>query len=91
MNAIRQIVDDTRAWPRASTSWYIIRALLGRRGPYLDGEVPADPWGRAFEFHLENLQPEIVSYGADGKPGGEFFDMDLSSRNNVGCIDAKRC
>ena len=53
----------------------------GWRGPYLDGEVSADPWGRAFEFHLENLQPEIVSYGADGKPGGEFFDMDLSSRN----------
>jgi general secretion pathway protein G len=51
------------------------------RGPYLDGEVPADPWGRAYVYHSYNLQSEVVSYGADGKPGGEFFDMDLSSRN----------
>jgi general secretion pathway protein G len=51
------------------------------KGPYLDGEVPADPWGRAFVYRSDNLQSEVVSYGADGKPGGEFFDMDISSRN----------
>jgi general secretion pathway protein G len=51
------------------------------RGPYLDGEVPADPWGRAFVYRSYNLGPEVVSYGADGKPGGEFFDMDTSSRD----------
>ena len=51
------------------------------RGPYLDGKVPADPWGRSFVYRSENLRPEIVSYGADGKPGGKFFDMDISSRN----------
>ena len=51
------------------------------KGSYLDGEVPADPWRRAFVYRLDNGQPEVISFGADGKPGGEFFDMDISSRN----------
>ena len=53
----------------------------GWKGPYFDGEVPRDPWGRAFEYRPDNLQPEIVSYGVDGKPGGQLSDMDISSRN----------
>ena len=52
----------------------------GWNGPYLDGEVPPDPWGRAYEYRLSNLQPEIVSYGADGKPGGQLTGMGISSR-----------
>jgi general secretion pathway protein G len=51
------------------------------KGPYLNGEAPVDPWGRTYLYRFDNLQPEVVSYGADGKPGGEFFDMDISSRN----------
>jgi hypothetical protein len=48
---------------------------------YLNGEAPVDPWGSTYLYRFDNLQPEVVSYGADGKPGGEFFDMDISSRN----------
>jgi general secretion pathway protein G len=50
------------------------------RGPYLDDALPADPWGRAYQFALPgaNGQPfAIYSYGADGKPGGEGFDADV--------------
>ena len=53
----------------------------GWKGPYFDGEIPSDPWSRVFEYRLDNLQPEIVSYGADGKPGGQLSDMDISSLN----------
>ena len=51
------------------------------KGPYLDGEVRVDPWRRAFLYRSDNGQPEVASFGADGKPAGEFFDMDISSRN----------
>jgi Type II secretion system (T2SS), protein G len=51
------------------------------KGPYLDGEVPTDPWGRVYVYRFDTLQPEIISYGADGEPRGKFFDADLSSRN----------
>jgi len=37
-----------------------------------DNFIPANPL---------STPPEIVSYGADGEPGGEFFNADISSRN----------
>jgi general secretion pathway protein G len=84
MAGLERYKADCGQYPSLAEGLYALvhnPGAAGWRGPYIDGEVPADPWGRAFEYHLENLQPEIVSYGADGKPGGEFFDMDLSSRN----------
>jgi len=45
-------------------------------------EVPKDAWGNDFEFELntESGKPfVIISYGADGEPGGEEFDADLYS------------
>jgi general secretion pathway protein G len=54
----------------------------GWRGPYIK-EVQLDPWHRPFLYlrSLDSPQPEILSYGADGKPGGESFNTDISSRN----------
>jgi general secretion pathway protein G len=49
-------------------------------GPYLDGEVPMDPWGHAYQYSpaASGLQPfTLYSYGADGKPGGEGLDADI--------------
>ncbi len=50
------------------------------RGPYLDDALPADPWGRPYQYALpgaNGLPFAIYSYGADGKPGGEGFDADV--------------
>ena len=45
-------------------------------------EVPLDPWNRAYAYVLNgDSVPEILSYGADGKPGGELFDADISTSN----------
>jgi len=57
--------------------------VTGWRGPYIAQDVPLDPWGRhyRYEYSPEKAAPEIKSYGADGKPGGLFFDADISSRN----------
>lgn len=48
------------------------------------GDVPSDPWGHAFIYRSpgRNRQPyTIVSYGADGSPGGEGEDADIESWN----------
>ncbi|MBC7705705.1 MAG: type II secretion system major pseudopilin GspG [Rhodoferax sp.] len=50
------------------------------KGPYLDDAVPADPWGRPYQYSLPgvNGQPmAIYSLGADGKRGGEGNDADV--------------
>ncbi|MGM0632250.1 MAG: type II secretion system major pseudopilin GspG [Pseudomonadota bacterium] len=47
-------------------------------GPYLRGEVPEDPWGNPYEYSSDGRSFELMSYGADGSPGGEDNDADLS-------------
>jgi general secretion pathway protein G len=50
------------------------------RGPYLDEEVPLDPWGNPYQYSLPGSggQPyALYSFGADGKRGGEGFDADI--------------
>lgn len=49
-------------------------------GPYLDGDVPQDPWGRPYQYSPEPSGREpftLYSYGSDGKPGGGGFDADI--------------
>ncbi|TGG95637.1 type II secretion system protein GspG [Natronospirillum operosum] len=49
------------------------------RGPYLRS-APRDPWGNDYDYvNHGNNRIEIISYGADGQPGGEGDDADLSS------------
>jgi general secretion pathway protein G len=53
------------------------------RGPYLRKPVPPDPWGRmylyAFPGQQNPLGYDLLSFGADGKPGGEGEDADILS------------
>jgi general secretion pathway protein G len=52
-------------------------------GPYLRKAVPPDPWGHPYVYMSPgqvNLQTyDLISYGADGKPGGEGEDADILS------------
>jgi general secretion pathway protein G len=50
--------------------------------PFLNGPVPQDPWGNDYIYKVpgsNGLDFEIISYGADGSPGGEGDDADISS------------
>jgi general secretion pathway protein G len=49
-------------------------------GGYLE-RLPKDPWGNAYVYVNPGLHGEIdvLSYGADGKPGGEGLDADIGS------------
>lgn len=44
-------------------------------------KLPQDPWGNDYVYTLDRSTPVIVSLGADGAPGGEDGDRDLSSRD----------
>lgn len=51
-------------------------------GPYLQKDVPLDPWGNAYTYKrpgANNRDFEIVSFGRDGSPGGTDEDADLSN------------
>jgi general secretion pathway protein G len=56
------------------------RTKVRWRGPYLDEEVPLDPWGNPYQYSLPGSggQPfALYSFGADGKRGGEGYDADI--------------
>lgn len=56
--------------------------VSGWNGPYLRrGELPEDPWGNEYEYRFpgEEGQYDIISYGADGTPGGEGESADVTN------------
>lgn len=48
--------------------------------PYLD-KLPNDPWGRPYQYLNPGVRGEVdvMSYGADGQPGGEGKNADIGS------------
>ena len=54
-----------------------------KEGGYLKpARIPKDPWGKDFAYFSPGSQDreyEIISYGADGEPGGDGKDADLES------------
>ena len=56
------------------------RLRLLWRGPYLDEEVPLDPWGTPYQFSIpgrDNRPFALYSLGADGRLGGEGINADI--------------
>ena len=51
------------------------------QGPYLEKAVPQDPWGHPYEYHSpgEHGDYDLLSYGKDGKPGGDGTAADIVS------------
>jgi len=51
-----------------------------RSGGYLEKSIlPRDPWGNEYMYISPGLQGDydIISFGADGKDGGEKYDADI--------------
>ncbi len=70
--ALDQYRLDTRRYPTAEEG---LQAL----GPYLRKAVPNDPWGRPYVYRTPGTKGEyeILSYGRDGKAGGDGPDADI--------------
>jgi len=54
-----------------------------REGGYLKpARIPKDPWEKEYHYYSpgnEGREYEIISYGADGEPGGEGKNADIES------------
>jgi general secretion pathway protein G len=60
--------------PASATGW---------NGPYLSqSKIPRDPWGNDYRYASPGQHGEfdILSLGADGKPGGEGENQDVVNR-----------
>jgi general secretion pathway protein G len=54
-------------------------------GPYLPQDIPVDPWGRPYLYKYpgdHGDEPDVVSLGADGQPGGDGNNADIVSWSN---------
>ncbi|MEA3471619.1 MAG: type II secretion system major pseudopilin GspG [Thermodesulfobacteriota bacterium] len=53
-----------------------------REGGYLEkGRIPKDPWGNEYIYLSPGTQGDLdlISYGADGEPGGEGKNKDITN------------
>ena len=53
-----------------------------REGGYLEkGKVPKDPWANEYVYLCPGIHGDydLISYGADGEPGGEDKDQDINN------------
>jgi general secretion pathway protein G len=54
-------------------------------GPYLTKDLPMDPWGRPYLYKYPGEhgdEPDVISLGLDGEPGGEGNNADIVSWSN---------
>lgn len=86
MQALKLYKLDNHRYPTAEQG---LNALVARpaSGPvpanwksYMD-KLPNDPWGMPYQYLNPGVHGDVdvMSFGADGKPGGEGFDADIGS------------
>lgn len=86
---IKQLMDGLQTfklregrWPKKSEGLKILTEPSGRSKTPIMERLDPDPWGGDFVYKpgiKSGDKPVIVSYGADGKPGGEGVDADIDS------------
>jgi len=70
-----QGLNALRVQPSDAPNW---------RGPYSSKNLPPDPWGNEYVYQSPGPDGQdflIISYGADGAPGGEGDNADITSDN----------
>ena len=77
---------DTSLFPSNEQGLKALRekpeGVNGWQGPYLPQEIPTDPWNRPYIYKYPGEhgdEPDIISYGADGQPGGTDMNEDIVS------------
>jgi general secretion pathway protein G len=86
MQALKMYRLDNQRYP---TSEQGLKALVAKPAtnpvppnwrPYLD-KLPSDPWNQPYQYLNPGVHGEVdvLSFGADGKAGGEGRDADIGS------------
>ena len=84
MTALGTYKLDTSTFPTTEQGLAALRVAPAGvplwKGPYLPQEVPMDPWGKPYIYKYPGEhgdEPDIISLGADGAPGGEDINSDI--------------
>ena len=86
MQALKLYKLDNRRYPSTEQG---LNALVNRPAsapapenwkPYVE-RPPTDPWGNSYQYLNPGINGEVdvMSFGADGRSGGENFDADIGS------------
>jgi general secretion pathway protein G len=75
MNALKTYYVKKGKYPDTGTG---LRSLLEAQ---IVERMPMDPWGKEYVYLNEGGKPVVMTYGADGAPGGVEFDADFSSKD----------
>lgn len=84
--ALGQYKLDTGTFPSSDMGLAALRTqppgVEQWHGPYLTKDLAADPWGHPYVYKFPGEhgdEPDIISYGADGQPGGTDLNTDIVS------------
>lgn len=89
MTALGSYKLDTGTFPTTEQGLKALREkpvdLEQWAGPYMPKDIPKDPWDHEYVYKFPGEhgdEPDIVSLGSDGQPGGEGFNADIFSWKN---------
>lgn len=88
LDALAKALDtfrlDTGHYPSTAQGLTALRARPASEarwnGPYLQKDVPADPWGKPYVYRTPGTRGDydLMSYGRDGAPGGSGENADIT-------------
>jgi general secretion pathway protein G len=82
-SALDQFKLDVGRYPTNEEGLQVLRTKPAEAGnwdgPYLQKEIPMDPWGRAYVYRFPGTHADfdLLSFGADGQEGGEGDNADI--------------
>jgi len=85
-SAVNSFMSETSKKPDGTSLEFLIKRpndvdATVWHGPYVsNADMLKDPWGRPYILKIppeKNADFDILSYGADGKPGGKDEDADI--------------
>jgi general secretion pathway protein G len=89
MTALGAFKLDTGNYPSTEQGLNALRVKPENQpqwaGPYLPQDIPNDPWGHPYLYKYPGEhgdEPDVISLGADGAPGGEGNNADIVSWKN---------
>ncbi|HEX6894316.1 MAG TPA: type II secretion system major pseudopilin GspG [Bryobacteraceae bacterium] len=89
MTALGSYKLDTGVYPTTEQGLQALRVkpedVNSWQGPYLQKDIENDPWGHPYIYKYPGEHgddPDILSYGLDGAPGGDGNNADILSWKN---------
>jgi len=77
---------DTGTFPTTEQGLQALRTLpegvASWQGPYVAQDIAPDPWGHPYIYKYpgdHGDEPDLISYGGDGQPGGDGNNADIVS------------